>query len=326
MAKAAVRKCEQCGGPNKSKRADSKFCSPKCRTAAARAAGADPETGEVLAGPGPVAVKPLEKAYDREKNLAAFIGMGMEDVDFISTGIAELDDFQQIPRGRITQIQGPYAVGKTTLALNMIRGLSDKKVFYIDSEASLNPYLLVDLGLSAKNFVFWNKTAYIEDIYDQVIEAAKSGKYDIIILDSLAACTSKTEAEGESSARNIGHKALIVNKLMRIVPMQLKDTNTALVIINQEREMIGTYVPTKYTPGGMGPLYSASLILGLKTIPSWRFPKDAKNGEYRGHEIEVKVLKSKVSRPHRVTKVKLFYVDPAGEKSVAATPTVKEEF
>lgn len=84
--------------------------------------------------------------------------------------------------------------------------------------------------------------------------------------------------------------------------------------------MIGTYVPIKYTPGGMGVPYAASLILGLKTIPSWRFPKDAKNGAYKGHEIEVTILKSKVSQPHRKKKIKLFYPNPVeeGEEVVPA--------
>lgn len=320
------------------KRADAKFCSPKCRKAYARKNNIDETTGEMpmeppvvigvdLAKPGADKSVVTKPAYDKEANLKAFIGMGMDTTTFISTGIPELDAFQQIPRGRVTQIQGPYAVGKTTLALNMIAGLADKKVFYIDSEASLNPWLLVELGLNAKNFTLYNQSAFIEDIYEETIKAAKSGKYEMIILDSLAACTSKTEAEGEASARNIGQKALTVNKLMRIVPMELKNSNTALVIINQEREMIGTYVPTKYTPGGMGPLYAASLILALKTIPSWRFPKGAKDDEFKGHEIEVTVKKSKVSQPHRKTKVKLYYVNPELKvEADAPTVTVPGEF
>lgn len=307
MKKIKCLNFEECGQTFTPKRATAKFHDPKCRVAYARRNNIVESTGEIIEPKSPE--KP-DSSYDREANLNAFIGMGMEAVSFISTGIPELDAFQQIPRGRVTQIQGPYAVGKTTLALNMIRGLADKKVFYIDSEASLNPWLLVELGLNAQNFTLYNKSAYIEDIYDEVVKAAKSGKYEMIILDSLAACTSKTEAEGEASARNIGQKALTVNKLMRIVPMELKNTDTALVIINQEREMIGTYVPTKYTPGGMGPLYAASLILALKTIPSWRFPKGAKDDEFKGHEIEVTVKKSKVSQPHRKAKVKLYYVNP----------------
>lgn len=300
----AKKKCINDGKIFTPTRKTAKFCSPACRSAYART---DTETGEIL--PNPAADRQLETeaATDRARRLAGFEKVGLDRVTWLSTGIPELDTFQQIPRGRITQIQGPFSVGKTTLALNMIGGLADKQVLYIDSEASLNPDLLVDLGLDPVNFHLYNKSAYIEDIYDEIVKAAKAGIYDMIIFDSLASCTTRTEEANDAAARNIGGKALMVNKLMRIVPMELKNSDTALVIINQEREMIGTYVPTKYTPGGMGPLYAASLILGLKTIPSWRFPKDAKNGAYKGHEIEVTILKSKVSRPHRKSKIKLYY-------------------
>lgn len=328
--------CLNDGKPFKASRKTAKFCSEKCKKAYARKGDGQPATPPVLGtgvdGVAPhvtktkrfpplvdISSKRLDPYIERvskklgityeeaAKRLAGFERMGLDKVKWITTGISELDAFQKIPRGRVTQIQGPYAVGKTTLALNMIKGLHDKKVLYVDSEASLNPQLILELGLNDEHFTLYNKSAFIEDIYDVIIKGAKSGDYDLIILDSLAGCTTRTEEANEAAARNIGGKALIVNKLMRIVPMELKNSDTALVIINQEREMIGTYVPVKYTPGGMGPVYAASLILALKTIPSWRFPKDAKNGAYIGHEIEVTVAKSKVSQPHRKAKIKLYY-------------------
>lgn len=289
--------CENCGNEFQAKRSTAKYCSDSCRVNAARGLDVDPATGEV-------------EKYDRKANLEAFQKMGLSRVEWITTGIPELDEFQMIPRGRVTQIHGPYAVGKTTLCLNMIRGLRNKKVFYIDSEASLNPELLVDLRLKPEMFQLYNESAYIEDMYDVAIQAAQSGEYDMIILDSLASCTTKTEEAGTAADRNIGQKALIVNKLMRILPMHLKNNDTAFVIINQEREVIGSYAPMKYTPGGMGPVYAASLILRLKTQKGWRFPKAAKDNLFKGHEIEVEIVKSKVSQPHRKTKIKLYYPNP----------------
>lgn len=300
--------------PFEAARKSAKFCSDKCRIAAARRDGVDPETGEVLPKrfENPFD-RPAPDGYDPEKALAAFKKMGLEEVRWIETGIPAFDKLTKIPRGRITQIQGPYAVGKTTLALNMIAGLRDKKVFYIDSEASLNPSLLVRLQLNEKNFELWNKTAFIEDIHEAMLEAAKSGKYDLIVFDSLASCTTKTEAEGDITASNIGQKAKIVNKMMRILPSELKQTDTALVILNQEREVIGGYVPMKYTPGGMGVPYAASLMISLKTIKSWRFGRtasDTKKGVFIGQEIEATIIKSKVNNPWRTAKFKLFYPDP----------------
>lgn len=300
------------------KRNTARFCSDKCRIAAARQAGANPETGEIIDEV--VYDKPPKERfaepvpYDREKNLLAFQKMGMVKTEWLTTGIEAFDELTKIPRGRVTQIQGPYAVGKTTLCLNMIKGLKGVKVLYIDSEAALNPELLADLEVDAKNFTLYNDSAYIEDIYDQVVAATKSGKYDLVIIDSLAACTFRTEEEGDSTAHNIGQKAKIVNKMMRIVPMQCKNTDTALVIINQEREVIGSYAPIKYTPGGMGPVYAASLIVSLKTIKSWRFPDKPKDNIYLGHAVEATIIKSKVNNPWRSSKFKLFYPKPVAQE------------
>jgi RecA/RadA recombinase len=350
------KNCENCGTKFEAKRKTARFCTDKCRKAFERKPGL---VGTVVEAPcdithsefvpsnqklvSPVKINKVDAnpASDRmiatakrlgitieeaQSRMAGFEKMGLSVVKWITTGIPELDKFQQIPRGRVTQIQGPYAVGKTTLALNMIRGLADKKVFYVDSEAALNPELLFELGLSNKNFHLYNESAFIEDMYEQVVTAARSGIYDMIILDSLAACTTRTEDAGDATASNIGQKAKIVNKLMRIVPMDLKNNDTALVIINQERDVIGSYVPQKYTPGGMGPVYAASLILQLKTIPSWRFPKDAKNGAYKGHEIQVTVMKSKVSQPHRKAMIKLYYLNPDADVKVVDESVTVEEF
>lgn len=243
--------------------------------------------------------------YDVEKNMAAFRKMGLSPVEWITTGIPEFDELTKIPKGRVTQIQGPFAVGKTTLCLNMLKGLRKKRVLYIDTEAALNAQILTNLGIDADTFRLYNDSAFIEDIYDVVLRALEKPQFDIIILDSLAACTFRTEAAGDAPDANIGQKAKIVNKLMRIVPMELKRTGTALVIINQERETIGGYGPIKYTPGGMGVLYAASLIVSLKTTKAQRFP--VSGPPYKGHEITAEIIKSKVNDPWRKAQFKLHY-------------------
>lgn len=206
----------------------------------------------------------------------------------------------------------------TTLALNMVAGLRDKRVFYVDSEASLNPELLVALKLNPNNFTLYNKSAFLEDIYEEIKKAAESGMYDMIVFDSLASCTTKTEAEDNIANANIGQKAKMVNKMMRVLPILLAKNDTALVIINQEREVIGGYVPQKYTPGGMAVPYAASLMVALKTLKSWRFgrtTKDTQAGNFIGHYIEATIIKSKVNIPWRKSKFKLYYPQPRQESS-----------
>lgn len=285
--------CEQCNTEFDAKRSTAKYCSDKCRVDAAR--------GTVTTSPGykPQAkIDPRflieKKPYDREANLAAFQKMGLDPVTFITTGVADLDALTQIPRGRVTQIQGPHGVGKTTLCLNMIAGMEGLKVLYIDTEAALNAEVLTNLGIEAKDFTLYNDSAFIEDIYDVIIDAVSGKKkYDLIIFDSLAACTFRVEAAGGGADANIGQKAKVVGKLMRIIPMELKRTKTALVIINQERETIGGYGPIKYTPGGMGPLYAASLILKLTKLKADRFPKSGP--PFKGQGITAEVDKTKVN-------------------------------
>ena len=301
-----MKKCENCGSKFKSKRADAKYCSPNCRQAAARVAGVT-----IMSTP-PSGRNEFKEIYDREANLKAFQRMGLVKTEWITTGIEDFDALTKIPRGRITQIQGPYGVGKTTLCLNMIKGLSQQKqkVLYIDSEASLNPELLVDLEIDAKYFTLYNESAYLEDISEVIRTAAKSGNYDLVIFDSLAMTTTKAIAENDITASNIGQKAKLTHKLIQLTQMDFKNSNTAFVVINQEREVIGSYVPQKYTPGGSAVPYAASLIVALKTIKSWRFPKSPKDGVYLGHEVEATIIKSKVNQPWRTEKFKLYYPKP----------------
>ena len=335
------RTCVNDGVIFESKRDTARFCSAKCRVEYNRKEVvvpehpvptikemvdwrryADPKDPLYIQNP---FERPKDPNYDSAKNLAAFQEMGLETVKWLSTGIPEFDSLTRIPRGRVTQIQGPYAVGKTTLALNMLNGMPDTKVFYIDTEASLNPELLESLSINGKNFTLWNKSAFLEDMYEPLLEAARSGKYDLIVLDSLASCTTKVESEGDITASNIGQKAKMVNKMMRILPSELKNSDTALVIINQEREMIGGYVPVKYTPGGMGVPYAASLMISLKTIKSWRFGRtasDTKKGNFIGHEIQAEIIKSKVNQPWRKATVKLYYPKPIEQDTDAETETV----
>lgn len=300
--------------PFEAKSKKAKFCSPKHRVAYARKNEIDESTGEM-----PITSNSSElktEGYDRAKNLAAFEKMGLQKTEWITTGILDFDALTQIPRGRITQIQGPYGVGKTTLCLNMIAGLSrqKKKVLYIDSEASLNPHLLVDLEIDADYFTLYNESSYFEDISEVVRAAAKSGEYEVVIFDSLAMTTTKAIAEDAITASNIGQKAKLTHKLIQLTQMDFKNTNTAFVVINQEREVIGSYVPQKYTPGGNAVPYAASLIVALKTIKSWRFPKSPADGIYRGHEVEATIIKSKVNQPWRTQKFKLYYPNPVAQE------------
>ena len=317
------------------KRTTARFCSPACKLKAAREAGVNLETGEILV----VAPKDIVLSAERqemkieadrlgitladyEKKMDAFTRMGLSKIEWLSTGIPEFDALTKIPKGRVTHIFGPEGVGKTTLCLNLVKGLKDKKVFYVDSEASLNPSLLISLGVDPEKFHIYNETSFFEDIAEKIQEAAASGKYDVVIFDSLAACTTRTEFEGKITDRNIGQKAFFMGKLLHMTQMTFKNTNTAFVVINQERDKIGGYFPEKYTPGGTAMPYAASLSIRLRTIKSWRFPaakKGATKHTYLGHMIEATIIKSKVNTPWRTGNFPLMYETPV-EQSIEEDP------
>lgn len=312
-------KCLYDGKPFEAKRKTAKFCSTEHRVAYARTNNIDEKTGEVSVTNSSRSVtenpfdQPVPDDYDAEKALAAFKKMGLDEVDWLTTGIPAFDELTMIPKGRLTQIEGRYSVGKTTLCLNMVAGLRDKKVLYVDTEASLNPSLLVALRIDPKKFDLYNKSGYLEDIVPVLKEAIRSAKYDMIVLDSLAMCTTKTIEESDITASNIGQKAKLFNKFLETVMGNLRDSKTAFVIINQTRDKIGTYTPETYTPGGTGKDYNSSLMISLKTIKSWRFGRtaaDTKAKRFIGHEIEATIIKSKVNTPWRTGKFKLYYPQP----------------
>ena len=307
--------CLNDGVEFEAKRDSAKFCKPACRVEYARKNNIVEGTGEIIETP-PVKnpfEPPADDDYDAEAALKAFKKKGLDAVECLTTGIAAFDALTMIPKGRLTQIEGRYSVGKTTLCLNMVAGLKDRKVLYIDTEASLNPELLVALRLDPQKFEIYNKSAYLEDIVPVLKDAIRKGLYDLIVLDSLAMSTTKTIDESDVTASNIGQKAKLFNKFLETVMGDLRDSKTAFVIINQTRDKIGTYTPETYTPGGTGKDYNASLMISLKTIKSWRFGRtaaDTKAKKFIGQEVEATIIKSKVNTPWRTAKFKLYYPQP----------------
>lgn len=282
--------CPICNDEFEPKRSDAKVCSKDaCRKKYQRAKGKTLE--EVLPA----------NDYDYEANLKAFQAMGIEPTEWLSTNTG-LDELTQLPVGRIIEVFGPEGVGKTTLALNLIKGISDKKILYLDTEGTMDPERMARLELNAQN-VHLKKMEYIEDIYDSILENYQA--YDLIVVDSVANCSFRTEFEGESADANIGVKARILNKLMRILPHKLRDNKCTLLLINQERQSIGGYMQTIYTPGGNGIKYAASMRIRLTTTLGDRFPK---GGPFKGQEVTAEIKKSKVSPPYKKGKFKLYYV------------------
>lgn len=298
--------CSNCREEFTSTRKTAKFCSPKCRVEYSRKTTIEkglpdliravdkldadnlrgtPQTGERITIP-------------RKKKTGFFI----DDVatEYFYTGIDEFDAVTGFPKERVSLIYGPEGVGKSTLMYNVIKSLTDQaRVLYIDTEAALSPERLSQLEIDV-NSLDIRRDQLIEDVYDAVIEGVS--EYDLIIVDSLAACTFRAELVGEAADANMGIKPRIINKLCRVLPVLLTREHCTVILVNQERDRFDGM--GKSIPGGKGQTYASSLTIRLSTQASDRFQK---NKQIAGHWVTAEIRKSRVCAPFQKMKFKIFY-------------------
>lgn len=223
------------------------------------------------------------------------------ELQFVSSGIKEIDAITKFPRSRITEIYGLQGVGKSDLVLTCLSAMSkDCRVLYIDAENALNPARLLEKGGNPKNIVI-SDVSILEEAAKLTIKAV--GDYDIIVVDSVATLIPRAESDGETGDQFVGLKARLMGQWMRQINAPLGKSNCALIFINQIREGMSIYVP-KFTPGGKALPYAASLRLELSASKSERIVKD---GVSIGHKVNVEVTKSRVCPPHQKTSFKLYY-------------------
>lgn len=221
----------------------------------------------------------------------------IKPIEYVTSGIKELDAITQIPRARVTEIYGKTGVGKTTLMTKCIAAMSEQdKVLYIDAENALNIDRIRQLGAKPENIDL--STLYIlEEVAEFVIDSL--GKYDVIIIDSVAALVPRAEDAGETGDAVVGLKARLMNQWMRKMLGRLGKTKTAVIFINQMRETMELYGLKQRPTGGLGLGYAASLRLELKTNAADKLPN--------GHWVNVEIAKSKVCAPYQKCRFKLEY-------------------
>jgi RecA/RadA recombinase len=225
---------------------------------------------------------------------------------FIESGIAALDAVLGggFYRGRITEISGNEGVGKTHLVSLLMANMSDKhKILFCDAEFSLNKDRVEALGANPANIEYLEDSR-LEDVAEAVINGV--GKYDLIILDSLASLVPMTmEAQGVGESANIGlYSRLIKQFVMKLRP-RLGKSETAFVVINQMRKSLSLYArKSDNLPGGMAWGHVCDVRLALSTNSNAKIMKD---GVRTGHWVEAETFKNKVAAPHVKTKFKLEY-------------------
>jgi recombination protein RecA len=214
-------------------------------------------------------------------------------LQFVTTGISELDAVVQFPRGRITEIYGAKGVGKTTLMTMCLAAQSKSaKILYIDTENALNPERVEALGGDLSR-IDVSQEYLFENVAEMTLESLS--KYDLIIVDSVAMMISRTESENDFASHNIGVSAKMAHKWMRKLIGPLGKSNCALVLINQVRKGMDMYTP-EYTPGGTAIEYAASLRIRLSSNKADRI---VKNSIATGHKVKFELTKSKVGPPYQ---------------------------
>jgi recombination protein RecA len=230
------------------------------------------------------------------------------NIESISTGCYPLDyvfGCGGLPRGRIIEIFGAEAAGKSVMAM-FIAAQAQKqkyKVVWIDAEFSFNKEFATALGVDTDKLLLSQPTTGAEGL-DIVDKMASTHGVDIIILDSVASLVPKKELEGEIEDQSMALQARMMSKALRIITGNVSRTNTAVIFINQLREKLGVYWgPKEVTPGGKALKFYSSVRLEVKKGKNIT----GKNDEVIGNQIKVKAVKNKVGLPWREVELELIF-------------------
>jgi recombination protein RecA len=229
--------------------------------------------------------------------------------DSISTGSMLIDNAIGIggyPRGRIIEIYGPEASGKTTLALHAISQAQRTGGIcaFVDAEHALDPAYAAKLGININELII-SQPDYGEQALDIVEMLVRSGAIDVLVVDSVAALVPKAEVDGDMGDSHIGLQARLMSQALRKLTPVVHKSKTSLIFINQIRQNLNAmpYANKEVTTGGNALKFYASLRIDIRRIASL---KD-KEGRQRGNRVAVKIAKNKMAPPFKRVEVELLF-------------------
>ncbi len=229
------------------------------------------------------------------------------NVDAIPSGSIGLDEALGVggyPRGRIIEVFGPESSGKTTLTLHAIAEAQKKGgvCAFIDAEHALDPEYAKRLGVKVDELLI-SQPDHGEQALEIVESLVRSGKMDIIVIDSVAALTPKDEVEGDMGAHHVGKQARLMSQALRKLTAITAKSKTIVIFINQIRMQIGVmFGNPETTPGGKALKFYTSVRLDIRRIAQIK-----KGEEIMGGRCRVKVVKNKVAAPFKLTEFDLMY-------------------
>ena len=246
-----------------------------------------------------LAIKQIDKTFGK----GALIRLGdkvIEPIDSISTGSIGLDlalGIGGVPKGRIIEIYGPESSGKTTLALQIVgqAQANGSVCAFVDAEHALDVKYAGNLGVDVDN-LFVSQPDFGEQALDIVETLTRSGAVDVIVIDSVAALTPKSEIDGDMGDTHVGLQARLMSQALRKLTGVVSKMGTTIIFINQIRMKIGSmgYGSPETTTGGNALKFYASVRIDVRRIATLK-QADAQIG----NRVKAKVIKNKVAPPFR---------------------------
>jgi recombination protein RecA len=245
------------------------------------------------------ALSQIEKSFGKEAIMKLGERSARMKVETLPTGALSLDlalGVGGLPRGRVIEIYGPEASGKTTLTLHILAEAQKKggAAAFIDAEHALDPLYAKKIGVDIDNLLISQPDSG-EQALEITEKLVRSGALDMIVIDSVAALVPKAEIEGEMGDSHVGLQARLMSQALRKLTSIVASTKTTVIFINQIRHKIGVmFGSPETTTGGLALKFYSSVRMDIRKIET------LKQGDIvTGARIRVKVVKNKVAPPYR---------------------------